>query len=127
MAVATLVLVGCSSSTSTHTTDAGTGALAGVPEYPGSSSFGPATVRADMTVHSFKVENATPKAILRWYAAHLEGWTRDRVPTRNPASTDVVGRWKRTSRHLQVSAATAPAAGATQYTLVGTTGGAPLP
>ncbi len=124
VAIATVGLVGCSSST---TTTAEARGLAGIPLYPGSSSFGPAHVTAGTTVHTFKVPDTTPAAVLNWYTGHLRQWTMTRSPAADPTATDLAGRWKRGSRRLQVSSAPAPTAHAVQYTLIGTTNGTALP
>jgi Trehalase-like, N-terminal len=88
---------------------------------------GRAHVTADTTLHTFKVSDTTSAAILKWYAGHLPQWTMTRSPAVGGTATDLVGRWKRGSRRLQVSSAPAPSAHAVQYTLIGTTQGTALP
>ncbi|MDQ6615741.1 MAG: hypothetical protein M3083_13630 [Actinomycetota bacterium] len=123
--VSALGMAGCSKTVSSPAINH-SGALSGIPEYPGSTSFGPAKVTGDITAQSFGAAQPSPMTILQWYVAHLPGWTETAPPVRR-GSTDMVGKWSRGSRRLEVSSAPAPTTGGVQYSLLGSTNGTALP
>ncbi len=87
------------------------GTFDSIPRYPGSSSTGPRSHKDGVTVQSFAVSSATPRAILTWYKSRLSSsWELIRRPGAS-GSTDWRGEWQRSKRHLLVSAAPTPALG----------------
>ena len=79
--------------------------LSGIPQYPNGRSFGPPTVKDNVTAESFHVDHATPSQIVGWYAENLRGWTQVRQPAREATgASDVSAEWNSGDRWLSVSA-----------------------
>ncbi len=93
-----------------HTSTFSKGAFDSIPRYPGSSAAGGRSHDKGVTVQSFEVSSATPRAVLQWYASRLKSWDLIQRPEAS-GSADWRGEWQRNQRRLLISAAPSPALG----------------
>jgi hypothetical protein len=92
-----------------------------LPRYPGSTPVGQLDVQGPVVTRSFEAPVASAKAVLDFYASHLEGWTSIEPPHALTDAPDAAwrGQWQHNGATLTVSSERAQTLGSdvSQYSL----------